>query len=123
VTVSGRWRHSAHSLDVRRHINWMIRQGYLRVRYDEDPMHVHLEELKRRAENSRRSERGVTKAMAGAHAEQKRADAHNASDVAGRALEETMEMIKGKADAPADVSEDDEDYLLDDLTAINGGSE
>jgi putative transposase len=124
VTVSGRWRHSPHSLDVRRHINWMIRQGYLKVRYDEDPINAHLEALKKRAESSRRSERSVTKAMATAHAEQERVGAQNASDIAGRALEETIGAIKDQADAPASASEDgdDEDYLLDDLTAINGGS-
>ena len=125
VTVSGRWRHSPHSLDIRRHINWMIRQGYLKVRYDEDPMHVHLEELKGRAERSRRSERSITKAMATAHAEQKRVGAQDASDIAGRALDETIEAIKGQADAPASASEygDEEEFLLNDLTAINGGSE
>lgn len=123
VTVTGRWRHSAHSLDVRRHINWLVRQGYLRVRYDEDPMHVHLKEMKRRAEHSRRSERGVTKAMASAHAEHQRAQTQDASDIAGRALEDALGALKDQSETPAITPEDDEDYLLDDLTAINGASE
>ena len=121
LTVTGRWRHSPHSLDLRRHINWLIRDGYLKVGYDEDPVHVHHELLKQRATRRRRSDRGTTQAMVAAHAEYQRAAEAMATDISGRELDKIIVDTKAQRTTP-DAAPDEEDWRLDDLGAINGAS-
>ncbi len=46
ATVMGRWRQSEHSSDMRRHINFLLKLGRLKVSYMEDPVHKFLEAIK-----------------------------------------------------------------------------
>lgn len=43
AVVTGRWRHSRHSCDMRKHINARIRAGYLPVTYTQDPVRCFLD--------------------------------------------------------------------------------
>lgn len=43
--VTGRWRHTEHSRELRKHINDLIRDGYLRVRYDDCPVNRFLDSI------------------------------------------------------------------------------
>ena len=123
VTVAGRWSRSAHSLDLRRHINWMIRQGYLKVRYDEDPVHVHQEDVKKRASQTRGAKGKVTKAVIAAHAEDTRVSAAAASEISERELERALAGARSQLPelpVPRTSSRHD-DWQLDDLGSLNGG--
>ncbi|AIF48155.1 hypothetical protein [Dyella japonica] len=55
--VQGRWRHTEHSRDVRKHINDLIEEGYLAIGFLDDPVHQWLERIreKSRSEKSAKS--------------------------------------------------------------------
>jgi hypothetical protein len=78
VTVRGRWaRSSAHSRDMRRTVNLAIRNGQLRVRYDEDPVHCYMEALRQRLGTPKRIGLETRRGLA-AVADEQRHDHENA---------------------------------------------
>lgn len=129
VAVRGRWRHSPHSRDLRKHVNKLIRDGYLKMEYDQDPVHVHLDDLRARLQRDRADERRGTRAMVDAHAEHVRSQTEQAANTAQAALAAVVakhaepEPVEPEA---SDGHATDVDWsdagtaYLDELTAING---
>lgn len=54
ATVTGRWRHTRHSRETRRHINALIHAGYLAVPYDQCPVHRFVEAIKQSVQANRK---------------------------------------------------------------------
>jgi len=119
VSVRGRWKASAHSRDVRRHINKLVRDGYLRIPYGEDPVHVHLEAVAERLGKRGGKDEVATKAAVNAHAEETRVRAEASATAASRGLRDVMAKVDVSNPEPGPEA-DDEDWSLVELAAING---
>lgn len=120
VTVRGRWRHSPHSANLRRIINKLIRDGQLRVEYDEDPVHIHLDQIKERLAQPSPKTDQVASQAATVHAKRAQAQTKASSDLVDKALQ------KARADYPLEDFEDPDDEEPNqtfDLFTINGGLE
>lgn len=120
LTVSGRWRHSPHTLETRRHINWLIRTAQINVRYDEDPVHVHQKMVGELAAKPSGKGRGAGKSMVAAHAEQTRAANAEASKASEEALQKALADVREAALEPNEYV-DKRRWRMDDLGALNGG--
>lgn len=116
VKVCGRWRHSPHSQDIRRYINKLIRDGYLAVEYDQDPVHVHLAALATELRQSQRKPSAALHVSVNAHAEESRVRAASAApsvdDCVRGAIEHTQECVSEPAE--------EESWEMADLGAFNG---
>lgn len=105
-----------------------MRDGYLTLSYDDDPVHVHLASIRERLQADRAGERARTRAMVNAHAEHVRAQTEQAavSATSERASVLAQEHVETSTeedmpdDAEAAWNDDGNDYL-DRLGAINGG--
>ena len=118
VTVRGRWRHSPHSRDIRRHINKLIRDGYLRVEYDQDPVVAHLSVISERLGRRRKkADHGLQQNLSSL-AEEQRIRAGSAGVTATQCLDQVLEQSR----TPEPDLADDADWVLDGLTALNGVS-
>ena len=118
VTVRGRWRHSPHSRDIRRHINKLIRDGYLRVEYDQDPVVAHLSVISERLGRRRKKADHGLQHNLSSLAEEQRIRAGSAGVTAAQCLDQVLEQSR----TPEPDLADDADWVLDGLTALNGVS-
>lgn len=120
VTVRGRWRHSPHSADLRRIINKLIRSRQLRVEYDEDPVHIHLDHIKNRLEQPSPKTDQIASQAATVHAKRAQAQTKASADMVDKALQKacTDYHLRDSED-----SNEEEPHQTFDLFAINGGRE
>lgn len=93
ATVTGRWRHHPHTLDQRIHLNKLIRDGQLRVRYDEDPIAAHLADIANAACHRPDLTAEQTRAVA-AHAEYQHAQEQHAQAVAQQSMEAALNAAR-----------------------------
>jgi putative transposase len=117
VTVRGRWRHSPHSADLRRIINKIIRDGQLRVEYDEDPVHIHLEQITERLAQPSPKADQIASQAATMCAKRAQVQTKASADLVDKALQ------KARADNPIvdfEGQEDEEPNQTYDLFAVNG---
>lgn len=118
ITVRGRWRHSPHSRDFRRHVNKLIRDGYLQVPYDQDAVHWHLKQIATGLAKNQRPGKS-NRASINAQAEEQRVRSADASAVSEDALRGILERTRRQAPAEQEQT-DDEMWEMNDLPALNG---
>ncbi|MBU8977757.1 hypothetical protein JI752_016535 [Lysobacter sp. MMG2] len=117
VSVAGRWRHSPHSLMMRTLINKLVRDGQLKVGYDEDPVHRLMDEM---LDESRRSKATKSASVVNRAVEEAIQQKRASSRVAHEFLQGVM--AQAQEDETADEEPIEEPLLrLDGLSALNGG--
>lgn len=84
--VRGRWKHSAHTVDQRRQINKLVRDGQLRLSYDEDPISAHFNDISYSVSEGLNLSAGKVDAVM-ADIEKVQQQQLHAKEVAGRAME------------------------------------
>lgn len=122
VSVRGRWRHSPHTLDERASINALIRDGYLHVGYDEDPVHIHHEAVKARLARERRvsaeTRKGLSRIAEHTQHAQERARAAAASELTQILQDEAARHAPAPSSTASVIAEPPVDEaFLDDLLA------
>lgn len=108
--VMGRWRHTEHSRETRRHINALIQDGYLKVGYSECPVHRFLQSIKESAHREKAGALPVSRADLGAIAAEEQAR----TDTASRDSDESIRMaIASIREGGAQAAPNDNDEFLD----------
>ncbi|WP_224743843.1 MULTISPECIES: hypothetical protein [Lysobacter] len=120
VVVRGRWRHSPHSRDTRRHINSDLRSGYLEVGFDEDPVNAHNAALSKRLTRVKGVDAKGVVGAANAFAEEQRVRAQSAPKTASDCLQDAIDQLN-EPDLPS--SNEDELWNMEDLGAFNRGEQ
>ena len=133
--VMGRWSHTEHSRQLRKHVNGLIQDGYLNVGYDECPVNQFLESLMDsvRQESTGRGKisRKDLSVLASRQAESSEPPSE---DIASPGHDEFLDEVQPK-NSPLPLAkvplrkdergdEDEEDFLdYDELTAFEGAME
>lgn len=116
--VSGRWRLCAHTLDQRILINKLIRDGQLRVGYNEDPMTAHLGQIAQVVAQGEPLSADQAKAVA-VRAEHQHALQQQAQAVAQQSTQSAIERVQ-----QSPLNRDDEEehrFVMPELRAFSGG--
>lgn len=115
--VRGRWRLCPHTLDQRILVNKLIRDGQLRVGYDEDPMVAHLAEIAQAMPKNGKVPADQAKAVAD-RAEHQHALQQQAQSTAQQSIQSAIEC----AQTPPPVREKEEErrFAMPELQAFNG---
>ncbi|AHX16258.1 hypothetical protein CH75_08915 [Dyella jiangningensis] len=120
ATVMGRWRHTEHTRELRKHINDLIQDGYLRVRYEDCPVHQFL--------GSIMSSKAPKKSLSALAEDQVARNVRSRDPAAGRndlvATDETSHRSASEAtkEDGAGAPEDDEFLDYRELTAFEGAA-
>lgn len=119
--VMGRWRHTEHSRDTRRHINALIQDGYLKVRYSECPVHRFLESVKESVRRETTGASDISRADLAVLAAEKQARINTAAWEVDESLEKTLSNVK--EGATRSIPDDSEDFLdYNGLSAFSGST-
>lgn len=108
--VMGRWRHTEHSRETRRHINALIQDGYLKVGYSECPVHRFLESIKESVHREMAGASTVSRSDLGVLAAEEQARADTAAWDAEESLDKAIASVKKDVEQ---VTPDDNEEFLD----------
>lgn len=117
ATVTGRWRHPPHTLSQRIITNKLIRDGQLRIGYDEDPIAAHLAQIAHDAAKDTPLSADQIKTLT-AHAENEHSRQQNANSVAQAAVTAAIENAKKE---PAGAGKEERRFVMPQLRAFNRG--
>lgn len=114
AVVMGRWRHVPHTLKQRILINKLIRDGQLRVGYDEDPIAAHLAQIVNGAVRGETPSPDQVKALA-ARAEHEHARQQDAQTIAQEAMQAAIQNAQG----PDPEDQEERRFVMPQLRALS----